>query len=82
VSTLRGRTCLVTGATDGHGRAVARELARRGAELVLHGRDPEKTRRVQAEISAENGGRRPEILLCDLASREAIDRAAASSPSR
>jgi NAD(P)-dependent dehydrogenase (short-subunit alcohol dehydrogenase family) len=76
VSTLRGRVCLVTGATDGHGRAVARELARRGAELVLHGRDPEKTRRVQAEISAENGGRRPEILLCDLASREAIDQAA------
>jgi NAD(P)-dependent dehydrogenase (short-subunit alcohol dehydrogenase family) len=76
MSDLRGRVCLVTGATDGHGRAVARALARQGAEVVLHGRNQEKCRRVQAEIAAENGGKRPEILLCDLASREAIDRAA------
>ena len=73
---LGGRVCLVTGATDGHGRAVAGALARRGADLVLLGRSPEKCRRVQAEIAAESGGKAPEILLCDLASREAIDRAA------
>jgi NAD(P)-dependent dehydrogenase (short-subunit alcohol dehydrogenase family) len=73
---MRGRVCLVTGATDGHGRAVARGLARRGADVVLLGRDPEKCRRVQAEIARESGGKSPETLLCDLASREAIDRAA------
>jgi NAD(P)-dependent dehydrogenase (short-subunit alcohol dehydrogenase family) len=76
-----GRVCLVTGATDGHGRAVAGQLARRGADVVLLGRNPEKCRRVQAEITAEltrtgNGGKSPEILLCDLASREEVDRAA------
>ena len=76
-----GRVCLVTGATDGHGRAVASQLARRGADVVLLGRNPEKCRRVQAEITAElaetgNGGKSPEILLCDLSSREEIDRAA------
>jgi NAD(P)-dependent dehydrogenase (short-subunit alcohol dehydrogenase family) len=76
MSDMQGRVCLVTGATDGHGRAVARALARRGADVVLHGRSPEKCRRVQHEIAAENGGKSPEILLCDLASREAIDRAA------
>jgi len=74
---MTGRVCLVTGASDGHGRAVARALARQGADLVLLGRNPEKCRRVQAEIAAESGGKSPEILLCDLASREAIDRAAA-----
>jgi NAD(P)-dependent dehydrogenase (short-subunit alcohol dehydrogenase family) len=74
---MRGRVCLVTGATDGHGRAVARALARRGADLVLLGRSPEKCRRVQAEIAAESDGKSPEIVVCDLASREAIDRAAA-----
>jgi NAD(P)-dependent dehydrogenase (short-subunit alcohol dehydrogenase family) len=73
---MHGRVCLVTGATDGHGRAVARALARQGAEVVIHGRSPEKCRRVQSEIAAENGGKSPEILLCDFASREAIDRAA------
>jgi NAD(P)-dependent dehydrogenase (short-subunit alcohol dehydrogenase family) len=76
VSDMQGRVCLVTGATDGHGRAVARALARRGADVVIHGRSLEKCRRVQSEIAAENGGKSPEILLCDLASREAIDRAA------
>jgi NAD(P)-dependent dehydrogenase (short-subunit alcohol dehydrogenase family) len=74
---LAGRVCLVTGATDGHGRAVAHALARRGAELVLLGRSPEKCARVQAEIAAA-AGQRPEILVCDLASRQAIDRAASA----
>jgi NAD(P)-dependent dehydrogenase (short-subunit alcohol dehydrogenase family) len=73
---MEGRVCLVTGASDGHGRAVARALARRGADVVLLGRSPEKCRRVQAEIEGECG-KSPELLLCDLSSREGIDRAAA-----
>jgi len=72
---LDGRVCLVTGASDGHGRAVARALARRGADLVLLGRNPEKCGRVQQELAELCSGKRPELLLCDLASREAIDRA-------
>ncbi len=76
MSDKQGRVCLVTGATDGHGRADAGALAKRGADVVLLGRNAEKCRRVQAEIAAESGGKSPEILVCDLASREAIDRAA------
>jgi NAD(P)-dependent dehydrogenase (short-subunit alcohol dehydrogenase family) len=72
---MTGRVCLVTGATDGHGRAVARALARQGADVVLLGRSPEKCRAVQAEIARESG-KSPDVLLCDLASRDAIDRAA------
>jgi NAD(P)-dependent dehydrogenase (short-subunit alcohol dehydrogenase family) len=78
---MAGRVCLVTGATDGHGRAVAGQLARRGADVVLLGRNPEKCRQVQAEITSEiansgSGGKSPEILLCDLSSRAEVDRAA------
>lgn len=73
---MEGRVCLVTGASDGHGRAVAKTLARLGADVVLLGRSPEKCRRVQAEIEGECG-KSPLILLCDLSSREEIDRAAA-----
>ena len=72
---MRGKTCLITGATDGHGLALARLLADRGADLVLLGRNPEKCRSVQQEISARGRGKAPEILLCDLASQRDIDRA-------
>jgi NAD(P)-dependent dehydrogenase (short-subunit alcohol dehydrogenase family) len=74
---LSGRVCLVTGATSGHGRAVAFGLARLGAELVILGRDPGRCRSVQAEIAEACGGRAPALLLCDLASRREVERAAA-----
>jgi NAD(P)-dependent dehydrogenase (short-subunit alcohol dehydrogenase family) len=78
---MNGRVCLVTGATDGHGRAVAGQLARRGAEVVIHGRSLEKCQRARDEIAGDLvaagvPGKPPEILLCDLASRAEVDRAA------
>jgi NAD(P)-dependent dehydrogenase (short-subunit alcohol dehydrogenase family) len=76
-SSLADKVCLVTGATDGHGRAVARQLAKLGASVVVHGRNPEKCAVVQKEIAALSGGKLPQILLCDLASRSSIDAAAA-----
>lgn len=75
--TMTGRVCLVTGATDGHGRAIARQLAERGADVIIHGRSREKCEAVQSEIAAVTGGKRPEILLCDMSSRAEVDRAAA-----
>ena len=72
---MSGKTCLVTGATDGHGKAVAFELARRGADLVLLGRSREKTRSVQAEIAADCGGKAPEVVIADLASPSQIQSA-------
>jgi NAD(P)-dependent dehydrogenase (short-subunit alcohol dehydrogenase family) len=69
---MTGRTCLVTGATDGHGKALAHALAALGADVVLHARSEEKARAVQDSIAQRNGGRRPEILLADLASPDAV----------
>ncbi|MCG8588731.1 MAG: SDR family oxidoreductase [Proteobacteria bacterium] len=73
---LSGRVCLVTGATSGHGRAVAHALARAGADVVLLGRNAERCRDVQREIAAANAGKTPEVLLCDLAVRADVERAA------
>ena len=39
---MTGRTCLVTGATDGHGRAVAEALAAASADVILLGRNRQK----------------------------------------
>ncbi|OHD63394.1 MAG: hypothetical protein A2176_00445 [Spirochaetes bacterium RBG_13_51_14] len=71
-----GRACLVTGATSGHGEAVAKALARMGADLILLGRSGEKCARVQREVQGETG-RAPAVLVCDLSSRRDINRAAA-----
>jgi short-subunit dehydrogenase len=49
---LQGRKILLTGGSAGIGAALARELARRGAELVLAARDGEKLARVAAECNA------------------------------
>jgi NAD(P)-dependent dehydrogenase (short-subunit alcohol dehydrogenase family) len=54
VRALDEQTILVTGATDGLGRAVARELAERGATLLLHGRSEERLEEVVEELGAES----------------------------
>jgi retinol dehydrogenase-12 len=74
---LRGRTCLITGATSGHGRAVALALGRAGAELILLGRDERRCAAIQRAVELQTG-RTPEVLLCDLSQRASIDEAAAA----
>ena len=75
MSDMTGRVCLVTGATSGHGEAVAKALATRGADLILLGRSAAKCAALQAEI-AEMAGKTPDVLVCDLQNRIEIDRTA------
>jgi NAD(P)-dependent dehydrogenase (short-subunit alcohol dehydrogenase family) len=63
---LSGRVFLVTGATEGIGKAATREFARRGACITLIGRDRGKTERVLAELEAENGNKHLDFLIGDL----------------
>lgn len=74
---LRGRTCLVTGATSGIGRASALALADMGAKLFLLCRDPARAETLRQEIADEIGRRDVAILLADLSSQRDIRRAAA-----
>jgi NAD(P)-dependent dehydrogenase (short-subunit alcohol dehydrogenase family) len=52
---LEGLSALVTGATSGIGQAAARQLARHGAEVIVHGRDAGRGGAVVDAIAAEGG---------------------------
>jgi NAD(P)-dependent dehydrogenase (short-subunit alcohol dehydrogenase family) len=70
VRPLEEQRILVTGSTDGLGRGVATELARRGARVLVHGRDPGKVDEVAREVDAEAG------LVADLADLAQVRRLA------
>lgn len=65
---LRDRIILITGATDGIGKALALHTARLGARVILHGRNVAKLEKVYDELEAIEGSPRPSIAVMDLAS--------------
>jgi NAD(P)-dependent dehydrogenase (short-subunit alcohol dehydrogenase family) len=62
------RCALVTGATDGLGRAVAERLAAEGLTVLLHGRDPPRVRAAAEQITASTGNGRLRVYVADFAS--------------
>ncbi len=64
---------LVTGATDGIGRALCVELSARGFNVVLHGRNPSKLARVRDELQAQHPQRRFRTVTADAASFSQAD---------
>ncbi len=63
---LAGRVAVVTGSSGGIGRAIAVELARLGADVLVHGCKREDAARAVAREVGERG-RRSHVVLCDLA---------------
>ena len=64
---LDGRIILITGASDGIGRALAVHAAGHGAQVILHGRNTAKLESVYDEIDALDGAPRPAIAVLDFA---------------
>lgn len=67
---LAGRTALITGASQGIGRAVALRLAREGASIALAARNQEKLAEVAGVITAAGGT--AQIFPLDLADEDSI----------
>ena len=69
---FREKAVPVTGSTSGIGEACAREFARRGASVMVSGRDEERGRRVVAAICAEGGD--AQFIAADLREPGACER--------
>ncbi len=73
---IRGKTCMITGATSGIGRASALELGRLGAKLVLVCRNRERGQELVREIQRA-GNPAVELMIANLESQAAIRKLAA-----
>lgn len=73
---------LITGSTDGIGKATAQDLLSRGAEVIIHGRNSQKGNRVQKELAKVTGGSQPDLLVADLSSRDQVRQLAEDITSR
>jgi NAD(P)-dependent dehydrogenase (short-subunit alcohol dehydrogenase family) len=62
------KVVLLTGATDGLGRALAQELAIRGWRVLLHGRDRTKAEATVREIGRASGNEPVDLYLADFSS--------------
>ncbi len=73
---LTGKTFLVTGANTGIGKETVRNLAGRGARVVMAGRSEEKNREAIREISADTGNTDLDFIPLDLGDLDSVRKAA------
>ncbi len=68
---LADRIILITGSSDGIGKALALEAAALGAQIILHGRSVPKLEKIYDAIEEIEGAPRPSIAVMDLESANA-----------
>lgn len=69
---MNGKIVLITGANSGIGFVTARELARRGAEILMVCRDPARGAAAAAAVREVAAGPPPELLIADISSQSAV----------
>lgn len=68
---LHDRIILITGSSDGIGKALALHAAKLGAQVILHGRSVQKLEKIYDAIEGIEGAPRPSIAVMDLESANA-----------
>src|SRR3546814_15112821 len=79
---VQGKTIMITGGTAGIGLVAARELAAKGAAVVIVGRDAAKGSRAVADIGRQTGNDRVHFVRADLSSQAEVRREIGSASCR
>jgi retinol dehydrogenase 12 len=79
---MRGKICVVTGATSGLGLVTAQSLARQGATLIVVGRNAERGAATVSRIRQETGNTAVELMLADLSAQAQVRQLASAIQSR
>ena len=81
-SDLKGKCCVVTGASSGIGREIALGLAKLGARVIMVSRDPLRGKAALEYVIGNSGNRAVELMLADLSSQDKIRELATDYRSR
>lgn len=69
---MEGKTVIITGANSGIGKETAKDLARRGARVIMGCRNVERAKEAQDEIIAASGSSNVILKKLDLSSQKSI----------
>ena len=79
---MKGKTCVITGATSGIGRAAAVQLGRLGADLILTGRDERKGAALVRRLQRDPVGGTAHFIRADLSIQREVHELAVAIRSR
>ncbi len=82
MSGVLDKRCVVTGANSGIGKAIATELARRGAEVVMVCRSRARGEEARADVIAKSASARVSLMICDVGDMDSVRSFAASWKAR
>lgn len=60
------KTAVLTGGNSGIGKATAIELAKKGYRIIIHGKDPDKTKKAAEEIKTVSGNNNIDFISADV----------------
>lgn len=69
---MKGKVCLVTGASSGIGRATATALSQMGAVVVMVCRDEDRGKAARARVMSESGNKSVDVMTADLSSPASV----------